>query len=143
LIDGVQTIIDAVHGNTAKGRILKSDLTTEPCFVVKHENAFAHGATLREAMDALNEKLFEDMPVEDRIAEFVKQFRPNTEYPAKDFFSWHNKLTGSCEQGRRVFAQEHGIDVEHDKMTVARFVDLTQNAYGGEVIRQLKSEYQL
>ena len=137
-IDNVPTLIDHVHGNIAKGRILSSDLTLNPCYVVKYGDLFAHGETLRQAMRALNEKLFEDMPVEERIKAFLKAFPGDGKYPVKAFFDWHNRLTGSCEMGRKVFAREHEIDIEHGEMTVDEFIRLTRNAYGGEVIRELE-----
>lgn len=43
MIDGVQTIITAVHGNIAKGTILQKDLTLTPCFMAKVDGFFAHG----------------------------------------------------------------------------------------------------
>ena len=138
MIDKVPTLIDHVHGNIAKGRILSSDLTLNPCYVAKSGDLFAHGETLREAMQALNEKLFEDMPVEERIEAFLKAFPGDGKYPVKAFFDWHNRLTGSCEMGRKAFAQEHEIDVENGEMTVDEFIRLTRNAYGGEVIRELE-----
>lgn len=138
MIDVVPTLIDHVHGNIAKGRILSSDLTLNPCYVVKYGDLFAHGETLREAMRALNEKLFEDMPVEKRIKAFLKAFPGDGKYSVKAFFDWHNRLTGSCEMGRKVFAREHEIDIEHGEMTVDEFIRLTRNAYGGEVIRELE-----
>ena len=71
-IDGVPTVITSVKGNAAKGYILQADLTPAPCYIVKGSNLFAHGDNLHEAMAALTEKLFEDMPQEERIAAFVK-----------------------------------------------------------------------
>ena len=49
IIDDMQTIIESVRGNIAKGYILQSDLTLTPCHVVKENGKFAHGNTLREA----------------------------------------------------------------------------------------------
>ena len=140
LIDGVKTLIDHVHRNAAKGAILNSDLTLEECYVVKAENFFAHGKTLREAMDALEEKMFEDMPVDEKIDRFIEKFQTDQEYPTKAFFDWHNRLTGSCDQGRRAFARDHDIDLENGMMTVKQFIDLTRNAFGGSVIRQLEEK---
>ena len=137
-IDSIQTIIKQIRGNVAKGFILKSDLSLEPCFVVKGQNYFAHGETLRDAQNALEEKLFQDLDVEERIEMFMKQFQTGKEYPAKDFYEWHNKLTGSCEMGRKAFAQDHDINIETDEMTVSDFINLTRNAFGGSVIRQLE-----
>ena len=138
IIDSTQTIITAIHGNVAKGFILQGDLQLKPCYVVKGNNLFAHGKTLREAQKALEDKIFEDMDVEDKIAEFKKQFKLNTKYPVKNFYEWHHKLTGSCEMGRSQFAQDHGIDIKNGEMTVSEFVELTKNSYGGEIISQLE-----
>ncbi len=99
---------------------------------------FAHGETLAEAQAAAEAKAFEDMPVEDRISAFLAEFRLGAIYPVIKFFDWHNRLTGSCEMGRKAFARDHGIDIEHGEMTVAEFVALTERAYGGDVIRALK-----
>ena len=137
-IDGTQTSIDRVRGNIAKGHILRGDLTLEPCYIVKGGRFFAHGKTIREAQEALQEKLLEEMSEEERVDAFLSEFKPDTEYPAKAFYDWHHRLTGSCEFGRNAFAKDHGIDVEHDSMTVQRFIELTENAYGGNIIRMVK-----
>lgn len=54
------------------------------------------------------------------------------------FFDWHHRLTGSCNMGRQEFAKEHNIDIENGEMTVAEFIKLTRDSYGGEVIRTLE-----
>lgn len=137
MIDDIQTIITAVFGNTAKGYILENDLTLTPCYVAKSGNTFAHGNTLKEAIDALRDKLFDDMPEEDRIAEFFKTHSPGVKYPAKDLFVWHNRLTGSCEAGRMSFVRSHDIDLENDTFTIEEFVSLCKDSYGGETIKKL------
>ena len=141
-IDGVPTVLRHIRGEIAKGGIVKRDLSIEPCFVVKRGDLFAHGETLKTAMEALREKLFEDMSEEDRIRAFVEAHAWGREYPDTDFFDWHHRLTGSCEMGRRQFAAERGLDKLDGKRTVAEFIDLTRNAYGGDVIRRLEEAYQ-
>lgn len=141
-IDGVQTIIKKIKGNCARGFILRSDLTLEPCWVVKGNNCFAHGRTLREARDAMLEKMFDDMSEEERIAAFVEAHEKDKAYSDKDFFDWHHRLTGSCEMGRREFAREHGIEKLNGWRTVKEFIALCENAYGGSIIRKLKSFYE-
>ncbi len=139
-IDDVPTILRHVRGNVAHGAILNLDLTTTPCYVVRQDNRFAHGETLAEAMEALRDKLFEDMPEEERIAAFLRETEDGKAYPAQYFYDWHHRLTGSCDMGRRQFARDHGIDVEHAAMTLQEFLDLTKNAYGGDVIRKVLKE---
>ena len=141
-IDDVPTLLDRIKGNIAKGRMLMDDFTTKACFVVKNGGLFAHGDTLRQAMEALNDKLFEDMPEEERIEAFVKAHEGGKAYPNADFFDWHHKLTGSCEAGRKAFAQNHGVNMS-GSMTVEAFIALTERDYGGVTIRKLKPFYEL
>ena len=142
IIDSVPTLLDRVKGNFAKGRILKDDFTFERCYVAKQDGYFAHGKTLREAMEALRDKIFEYMPEEDRIAEFIKAHKWGEKYSAVDFYDWHHKLTGSCDMGRREFADSHGFKVTEDELlTVEEFIKLTENSYGSGVIRKLEEAY--
>ena len=141
VVDGIQTLLFSVRGMLAKGAILNSDLTTTPCFVYRQDNVFAHGATPHEAREAALEKVFDDLPEDERIAAFVRDHKAGKKYPNKDFFSWHHRLTGSCLMGRQAFAKDHGIDVENGSMTPEAFILLTENAYGAGTIRKLKPFY--
>ena len=141
-IDDVPTLVDHVHGGVAMGRILREDLTTESCYIVKQGSLFAHGETLRAAMEALRDKLFEDMPEEERIAEFVKAHKWGKQYPSADYYDWHNRLTGSCDMGRSEFEKSHGYRLTDDELlTVEEFIDLTEGSYGGDIIRRLREAY--
>jgi len=84
----------------------------------------------------------EDLKIkeEEKIEEFKKQFNMADKYPAKTFFDWHNKLTGSCLFGRQQFVNENDINLDVDMFTVAEFVELTKNSYGGDVIRKITEE---
>lgn len=134
-IDETPTLIHSIRGNVAHGAVLNGDLTLIPCYVVKQDNLFAHGETLREAMEALRDKLFEDMPEGERISAFLAETECGKKYPNQHFYEWHHRLTGSCDMGRKAFAQEHGIDVDNGTMTLEEFLELTKNSYGGDVIR--------
>ncbi len=136
-VDGVNTLIRSVRGNTAHGAIVDNDLTITPCYIVKQDNVFAHGETLREAMEALREKLFEDMPEDERIDTFLRETDRKKAYPTQYFYDWHHRLTGSCDMGRKQFARDHGVDLERGMMTLAEFFELTKDAYGGDVIRKV------
>ncbi len=136
-MDGVQTIITKVKDGIAKGFILNSDLTQSPCYIVKQNNLFAHGETIKDALDALQEKLFEDLSEDERIEMFWQEFQSDKKYSAALFYEWHHKLTGSCEMGRNSFVRDHSIDLDKDTMTVQEFVDLTKNSYGGDTILKL------
>lgn len=141
VIDDVPTILTRIIGNVAKGFIVCADFSLAPTFVCKQGNTFAHGETLHKAREALLEKLFDDMPTEERIAAFCKEFKPGVKRPATDFFSWHHRLTGSCEQGRREFARQHNVDIDSDELTPEEFFALTRDSYGGSIIRQTEDRF--
>lgn len=138
-VDGIPTTISHIHGNIAKGTIVNNDLTETPCYIVKEGNNFAHGKTLAEANASLQNKLFEEMPTKERIAAFWECHKKGIKYPTKDFFEWHHKLTGSCLMGRQQFAKDHDVDLEGE-MTVEEFITLTENSFGGDIIRQLEED---
>ena len=141
MIDDVPTILTRIIGDAAKGFIVLADLSLAPTFVCKQGNTFAHGETLHKAREALLEKLFDDMPTEERIAAFCAEFNPGVKRLAMDFFSWHHRLTGSCEQGRREFARQHDVDIDHDELTPEEFFALTRDSYGGSIIRQTEKAF--
>ena len=66
-VDGVLTAFQRIHKNLALAFIVREDLSFDPCYVIKGGGFFAHGRTLREAQAALQEKLLEDMPEEERM----------------------------------------------------------------------------
>ena len=139
IIDGIQTLIDKVHGNYAVGRILNSDFTTEHCYIAKYSNYFAHGDTLEDAIRDAHSKYEENMSIEERIKLFNEQFPDrDKKVPAKELFIWHHTLTGSCPAGRKHFCKEHGLDYENGEYTVNEFIQLTKDAYNGSIIRQLE-----
>ena len=137
MVDDIAITISHIHGNAAKGTIINNDLTETPCYIVKEGKYFAHGKTLAEANAALQDKLFDKMPVEKRIAAFWTCHKRGIKYPTKDFFEWHHKLTGSCLMGRQQFAKDHDVDLEGE-MTVEEFIALTKNAFGGDIIKRLE-----
>ena len=141
-VDDTPTIFTHIHGNVAKGYILERNVIFKPCYIVKGNGYFAHGETLQEAQNALEEKIIDEMDVEEKIKLFKEKFPDvNKKYPVKDFYQWHHNLTGSCEMGRKSFANSHNIDIDNDMMTVKEFIKLTENAYCGEVIKELKESY--
>lgn len=136
-IDGVDTMIYSVFGNAAHGTILNNDLTETNCYIVKSGDYFAHGETMHEAIEALQAKLFRDMPKEELIEKFLEATDEEKEYPARYFYDWHHKLTGSCELGRKKFADDHGYNLDEDYVTLHEFLVMTRNEYGGDTIQEI------
>lgn len=91
-------------------------------------------------MEALRDKLFDNMSDEERCDAFVAAHEAGKSYPNTDYFDWHHRLTGSCLMGREQFARNNNVDMA-GSMTPEEFIELTQDAYGGDVIRMLKPRY--
>ena len=139
MIDSIQTLLDQVRTDAAKGRILNSDLTTSDCWIAKVEGHFAHGATLKDAFRDAIKKAMDNMPIDRKIEMFRKEFPSNdAKYPASAFFEWHATLTGSCEMGRRSFMENKGLTMEMS-FTVPEFVELVKNSYGGDIVSRILS----
>lgn len=134
-IDGVLTVINSIHGDMASGYTIKSDLTTEKCFVARGQGKFAHGKTAHDAVQALQAKLLEDVDIEEKVEKFAAEFKLGTKYPAQSFYLWHHVLTGSCEFGRKQFATDHNVDM-NGEMTPEEFFTLVKGAYGWENVKQ-------
>ena len=137
-VNGINTIFYSIHKNVAKCAIFNEDFTFIPCYVVKGSGHFAHGETIKKAMKDLEKKIFNDMGIEEKIDAFLGEFELDKKYPAHKFYEWHHKLTGSCEMGRKTFVEKHNIDLGKDEFTVEEFIELTQNDFGGEIIKELK-----
>jgi hypothetical protein len=135
-VDGVRTLIHNVHGNIAKGHILQADLTLKPCFIAKVDDYFAHGQTAADALQHAEIKAFEDMDEDDRLDAFRAHFGAESR-PGHEYFEWHQKLTGSCEMGRKQFVADHQIDLDKS-YTVAEFVQIVRGAYGWDTVSKLQ-----
>lgn len=98
------------------------------------------GKTLKEALQSLQEKIFEDMDTDEAIEEFKKKFEKDKKYKGTEFYTWHHILTGSCKMGRDSFVKNRNLDLEK-KYTVKEFIEVCENDYGGSVIKQLKKYY--
>ena len=143
LVDNILAIFISIRGNVAKGYILQSDLQLKPCFIVKENNKFAHGDTLRDAFNSLQEKLYDDSTEEERIEAFKKKFPEyDVKYDNGDLFTYHHVLTGSCRMGRESFVSDRGLSLD-GKTSIREFVELTKNAYGGDIIKKLPSAYRI
>jgi len=140
MIDGVSTIITNIKKSCAKGYILNTDFTLEPCYIVKGNGYYAHGKNLKEAQTALMQKIYSDMDPEEAIEEFMSKFEKGKSYKGTEFFEWHHYLTGSCLMGRETFVKNKGIDLEAE-YTVDDFIAICENDYGSEVIKQLKEKW--
>lgn len=141
MVDDIPTIFKSIRNNIAKGFIVKNDLQFEPCYIVKENNQFAHGYTLKDAFMSLQEKMYDYSTEDERIEAFKKKFPEyDVKYNNRDLFVYHHVLTGSCRMGREAFMSNKGLSLD-GKTSVREFVKLTQDAYGGDIIKKLPEAY--
>ena len=136
-IDGIKTAITAVHDNYAVGFTIKNNCEKVNCYIVNCNGYYAHGDTLKKAYDDAMEKYNDNMSIKEKIRMFLDFCKDKQTIPATDLIRWHHTLTGSCEMGRRQFCERHNIDINNDVFTLAEFIQLTENEYGGHIIKQL------
>lgn len=142
-IDSIPTIIVSIFGNYAKGLVIREDtFELTKCYLAKDpvSGKVAHGDTLKEASDALYEKIMDSMTVQEKIESFCAQFEKGKKYKGKVFFDWHHILTGSCMFGRKQFVDERHLSLE-DEYTVDQFIEICENAYGADAIKKLKEKW--
>jgi len=136
-IDGIPCFLRHARNEYAYAEVINKDMRTSSMVIAKGHGFFAHGATVREAADSLERKIYAKIEFEEKKLLFLEYFNSNDKYPAGDFFDWHGILTGSCVAGRRHFVAERGIDLENDKMTRIQFFETVRDQYGWEIIAEL------
>ena len=138
IIDNIPTVIISEKRGIVKGFILQNDLSLTPCYIAKNDYFYAHGDTIKSALEALQNKTDLNLPIPQRVANFRNQFKDfNVKIEALLLYNWHFNLTGSCKTGRDVFCTDNNINLKTDKFTVYEFIELTKNAYNGNIIKQL------
>jgi hypothetical protein len=143
-IDGIYTHIRRVHSASLASAYIfgDDDFTRRDTRVAVVNGCAAHGETARQALTDAGGKYFATINIDERAAAFRDEFPAlDVEYDASDFYRWHGILTGSCVQGRRLFAERHDIDVGHDKLTLRRFFEITANDYGADRLREVRKLY--
>ena len=119
---------------------MNDDLSLDPCYIVKGNGFFAHGKTLEEARTALQDKIFSNMDTDEAIDMFLDTFEKGKAYKGTQFFEWHHYLTGSCLMGRESFVKNKNLDL-NELYTVEDFIEICEDAYGGEIIKELKERW--
>ena len=139
-IDGVPCLPVNVHGDTmAVDVINERDWTLGRAYVARWQGEVAHGETIREAVEAAKNKYFARMDPREKKRQLLDLFAEKRRLTVKELHAWHGRITGSCEFGRSRFQEEHGLN-DDDTLSLEEFVELTRNAYGGDLIASLLEE---
>jgi hypothetical protein len=108
-------------------------------FVGRYETAIAHGKTIRKAIEAARNKYFSELDFDGQKERLLAEFEKKKKLSVKELYRWHGILTGSCEYGRSLFQDEHGLK-DDDELSLDEFVKLTKDSYGGDIIARLVEE---
>jgi hypothetical protein len=140
-IDGMPTVITSVKGDYAQGYVILHDLTTSNCWIARSGDCYAHGETLKEAVNDAIHKRIHQYPLSERIQKFKEEY-PSLDSKIKGaaFYSWHHELTNSCKFGRDQFKNDNDLDPDAE-YEVRYLIDLCINSYRSDIIKRLRKIY--
>lgn len=133
-VDGIPCIFKSVHENYASVEVIDvNSFELKKAFLGKFENCFAHGETIREAIEDARSKYYQSLDFDEVKEKLLAEFKEKGKLTVKELYNWHGILTGSCRFGRTQFQTEHNLK-DDDLLTLEEFVELTKNAFGGDRI---------
>ena len=136
-VDNISCIFKSVHENYALVEVIDvNSLELKKAFIGKFENCFAHGETIRDAIEDARSKYYQTLDFDEAKEKLIAEFKEKGKLTVKELYNWHGILTGSCRFGRTQFQTEHNLK-DDDLLTLEEFVELTKNAFGGERILSL------
>ena len=127
--------IDNLH--ILQGFIVNSD-SLENTFVCIQSGLAAHGETLADAMEDLQNKILSSMSFDEIVSNIKSKYSMTDKILAKELLSIHRVVTGSCKQGCMSWVQDKHIDLDNDMFTLDEFFKLVKNAYGNNQINKLQ-----
>lgn len=137
-VDNIPCIFKSVHENYASIEVIDvNSLELKKAFIGKFENCFAHGETIRGAIEDARSKYYQSLDFDEAKEKLRAEFKEKGKLTVKELYNWHGIITGSCRFGRTQFQTEHNLK-DDDLLTLEEFVELTKNAFGGDKIVNLK-----
>lgn len=136
-VDNIPCIFKSVHENFASVEVIDvNSLKLKKAFIGKFETCFAHGETIRDAIEDARSKYYQSLDFDEAKGKLLAEFKEKGKLTVKELYNWHGILTGSCRFGRTQFQTEHNLK-DGDVLTLEEFVELTKNAFGGDRILRL------
>ncbi|MDV3965409.1 hypothetical protein CMT53_02670 [Elizabethkingia anophelis] len=129
MIDGMATIVRSKKKvddfNVFEGSFFNSK---RKCFVANKGNYYAHGETLRQAIDDVNFKFLRENFNAEKLISEIKQKQ-------KISLSEFRLLTGACSAGCEIFMREKGIKVT--ELPLDKALNMLNGQFGGEKIKNM------
>ncbi|WP_448607207.1 leucine-rich repeat domain-containing protein [Paenimyroides ceti] len=128
MIDGIATIIRSKRKRDIfqiyQGSIFN---TNENCFVAKRDNYYAHGKTIKDAIEDVNFKfLQENLEVKD----LVKEIKQKKLISVSEF----RLITGACKMGCESFMSQKGLT--ETTYPLDKAIELLQGQFGWSKIKE-------
>lgn len=106
-------------------------------YVVVRNGYFAHGETIKDAMQDCLHKELSSLNFDDMVSKIKSTYDLSNKIPAQELLLIHRAVTGSCRQGCQEWINQHRIDLDRDSFTMNEFYDLVKTSYGSDSIRKL------
>lgn len=98
------------------------------CIVAKRGDYYAHGDTLKEAVEDVNFKFLQETFDLDTLVSEIKSKKTMS-------VSEYRLITGACRQGCANFRKSKGI--ESTELPLKEVINITKNEYGGDRVQEL------
>jgi hypothetical protein len=116
--DGIMSHVISVKSNVFKIKIYGKQ---EISYCVHRNGVFAHGKTVKEAIDSFKYK------ISDRDTTEYKKWTLQTKKPLMDMIHAYRKITGACEAGVRDFLS---TITAPEELTVQKVIELSSGRFG-------------
>jgi hypothetical protein len=102
---------------------------TEPSFIIKKDNVYSHGKTLKEARDSLIYK------TSNRDISRYDSYTFETVVSHEEAITMYMCITGACSNGTRYFVEQMKDKIKSE-YTVLELILLTEHQYGHEKFKE-------
>ena len=132
MIDDYLVYITHCHAPWVLGEIINNDFTTQSCYMAKVNDKYVVGNSIREVIEGMREKIFENGDNNEDIARAFVLAHPDYEkqYDWDEMVTWHSLSHFSCSDGRRDFTKSANMGsgktatprelIKHMKNSVSR-----------------------
>ena len=100
----------------------------ENCFIAQRDKYYAHGETIKQAIEDVNFKFLQKTVNLDNLILEIKKRGDMS-------ISEYRLLTGACSVGVNGFLKEKGI--KKTKLSINKVLEITKGHYGGDKIYNL------
>lgn len=111
-----------------------------PFYAAKDGEKVGIGVSYEHAADALLFLQTIDVPVEDRIQEFVSTHKLGEKYTVSELRYWTRRLTLACYGGVEDFVKAHNLK-DDDLWETMDYLDLVLDKHDNRVLRKVKDMY--